>query len=975
MVHTRRWSSYSAAVIVLLLGTATMAVIQHSIRYEFPRYVPTRPPPPAPPQGGGYGYQRAITIDHTKVPNTDQSSFPVLISGTYSYLATVANNGNVQNASGYDVVFTSDAACTTKLNHEVESYSATTGAVSYWVKVPSLSHTIDTTIYLCYGNPAISTDQSNKTAVWDSNFKGVYHHDDQAANTTVKDSSANVSNGTNAANTSGKSVSGKFAQALTYNGTTDNTATGISQTSSFTWECWFKLTDWTTQSGSSDYSTLMAASYASGGALLLLWKDSGYMVQFAPDNAGGVTSGNNSIAPGAWHHAAYTRTGNSGTYALYLDGNLKGQVASGTTSTSSTVALGRRADYTPQAFNGLLDETRISTVARSADWIKTEYNNQSSPSTFYTISSPSNCCDTSTARLDPLNATGGDGENPLSRDFNFNESLVTLPGRAGLDVNLTLSYNSLVWTKSGSYISFDDDHGFPSPGFHLGFPVIQPYFNTLLNQNGYILLAPDGSRVELRRVPTATTLYQALDSSYLLLDSTTMTLKSADGTQALYTFQGSDLQCTQVKDRNGNYITINYTSFGRVDTIVDTLGRTIKFNYDVSATLTSISQTWTINGSPVTHTWATFEYRNPNLTINTNFTGLTLLGAQNGSTRKVLTRVTLADNSRFDFDYTSWGQVWKISSFANDGQTLLNYRSYNLPLDNSSAQTDCPRFTERHDFAKYWNRDTNGTEQEAVTSFIVPASTTWTMPEPGSTPQPGTLAQVTLPDGTYHKIYSHSSGWDKGLPLLTETYDNSQTRQRQVSNAWTQDDTGLSVPLNPRVTENNIYDPAGNRKRTRITYQQIPVGDTTTCSLPQDVFEYQADAANVLRSTRTTYNMTSAYTSRRIIGLVSQRAVYAGDVTNGGVLAAKFSYQYDETGSIQGSDAPIRHDNPSYTVGRANLSSVTRYDVNDVYQQTTTTTSSKYNTAGAIVSTTDASNHTAQLNYGDSFSDGVSRNK
>ena len=40
-------------------------------------------------------YQRMIVIDHTKVPNTDQGDFPVLISGTYSYLATAGNGGKV----------------------------------------------------------------------------------------------------------------------------------------------------------------------------------------------------------------------------------------------------------------------------------------------------------------------------------------------------------------------------------------------------------------------------------------------------------------------------------------------------------------------------------------------------------------------------------------------------------------------------------------------------------------------------------------------------------------------------------------------------------------------------------------------------------------------------------------------------------------------------------------------------------------
>jgi hypothetical protein len=34
---------------------------------------------------------------------------------------------------------------------------------------------------------------------------------------------------------------------------------------------------------------------------------------------------------------------------------------------------------------GLLDEVRISKTARSAGWIATEYNNQSNPSSFYTV--------------------------------------------------------------------------------------------------------------------------------------------------------------------------------------------------------------------------------------------------------------------------------------------------------------------------------------------------------------------------------------------------------------------------------------------------------------------------------------------------------------------------------------------------------------------------------------------------------------
>jgi hypothetical protein len=38
---------------------------------------------------------------------------------------------------------------------------------------------------------------------------------------------------------------------------------------------------------------------------------------------------------------------------------------------------------------GSLDEVRVSNAVRSADWIATEYNNQSSPATFYTLGSES----------------------------------------------------------------------------------------------------------------------------------------------------------------------------------------------------------------------------------------------------------------------------------------------------------------------------------------------------------------------------------------------------------------------------------------------------------------------------------------------------------------------------------------------------------------------------------------------------------
>jgi YD repeat-containing protein len=590
--------------------------------------------------------------------------------------------------------------------------------------------------------------------------------------------------------------------------------------------------------------------------------------------------------------------------------------------------------------------------------------------------------DSSSARLDPLNDTGGGRENPLSRNFNWNLPLVSLPGRAGLDLNLTLSYNSLVWTKSNSSIWFNTDNGFPGPGFRVGFPVLQqPYFNSQVGKQAYLLIKPDGSRTELRQVASSN-FYEASDSSHSLLDASTMILRTTDGTQMSYVLHGGEFKCTQIKDRNGNFITATYNAAGQINTVTDTLNRVLTFNY-TTGWLTSITQVWKQHlQSPPTHYWARFEY-NETTPIDFNFPGLTVFGAIDNSTIKTLKKVTLPDNSYFDFSYTSWGQVFKITSFAADN-TALNYRVYNLPQTGATAHSDCPRFTTRKDWAKYWNGDTDGTmsatEEVTTATFIIPESASWTMPEDPSTTVDGMRAQVTSADGTVHKIYfigiaGQDTGWRRGLPALIDTFSGGPDAVRRMSTTWTQDDETSTFLLNPRVKETNVRDLENNRTRKEITYQQFDLGNGMSCHLPRDVYEYAANASTKLRSTRTTYNMTATYIGRRILGLVSDRELYEGDVNAiGAPLTSKVGFFYDnENGStsIVGTDAPVQHDNTNYTAsfvsGRGNLSSVRRYNVTNTSEFTTTR--SKYNTAGSLVSARDALDHEVTMAYVDSFSD------
>jgi YD repeat-containing protein len=257
-----------------------------------------------------------------------------------------------------------------------------------------------------------------------------------------------------------------------------------------------------------------------------------------------------------------------------------------------------------------------------------------------------------------------------------------------------VTYNSLVWTKSGSSIGFDIDKGFPAPGFRLGFPSIQqqPY----ISQSGstaLLLTMPSGRRVELRQVTAS--LYESAESSWLQLDtsSSPMILRTADAAQLSFLFFNGEYRCTRIKDRNGNYITINYDGSGRITTITDTLARVINFVYS-NNNLQKITQLW--NGAD--HVWAQFDYSS--LTIQTSFSGLSIVGPQNGAIITVLSKLTLDDGSYFTFDYTPYAQVKKISHNAADDH-LLASAAYDM--NTAAGQTDCPLFAMRTDYAENWN--------------------------------------------------------------------------------------------------------------------------------------------------------------------------------------------------------------------------------------------------------------------------------
>ena len=125
-----------------------------------------------------YGYRMKLTIESARVSGaSDHSNFPVLISLTDSVLATTgADGGNVENPNGWDISFRASDGIT-KLDFEVEKYTSSpgSGTLVAWVRIPTLSTSADTDIYIYYGNPDVACSQENPAGVWGANYKGVWH--------------------------------------------------------------------------------------------------------------------------------------------------------------------------------------------------------------------------------------------------------------------------------------------------------------------------------------------------------------------------------------------------------------------------------------------------------------------------------------------------------------------------------------------------------------------------------------------------------------------------------------------------------------------------------------------------------------------------------------------------------------------------------------------------------------------------------
>jgi hypothetical protein len=315
-------------------------------------------------------YRKAITIDYTKAGAGPHTNFPVLINMADADLQTKAQT------DADDILFTS-ADGTTKLDHQIESYTSATGTIVAWVEIPSLSSAANTVIYMYYGNAA-ATSQQNVTGTWNTNFKGVWH-----MNTVFTDATSNANNGTN---TGTIAATGKISGGRGFvrsDGADYITVSGqMGSPTSFTLSAWANIT-------TADVNAADIISIADNGVLRYDVSNSKVNGVCYDGTSWNTTLSSTNYASG-WHYVVYTFDDAGNTQRIYVDGQPDGSATTFTTSPNYTggtnTLIGMHGTgNTNMDFDGTIDEARVSNASRSAGWVLTEYNNQNSPSTFYSV--------------------------------------------------------------------------------------------------------------------------------------------------------------------------------------------------------------------------------------------------------------------------------------------------------------------------------------------------------------------------------------------------------------------------------------------------------------------------------------------------------------------------------------------------------------------------------------------------------------
>lgn len=342
----------------------------------------------------GWAKRVKLTIDQNDIDSA-LSNFPILV-----YLSTSSGRNNDDVSFVFDEL-QSDAnrkkiAVTTfdgitQCYVEIEKWDDANEEAWLWVKVPSISSSMDTDLFLYYDsthadNTVYVGDPNSTPAenVWDGNFKLVTHMQDDPDTSHVRDSTSNNNDGTKSWwGQPAVTTNGQIDDAQDFDGFNDYIRRG--STPSLNLPTAFTISTWLYFEGNPDYEYVVVRNTSTTG-------DAQYGAYIRSPQTGGnwgiVINGsitdivNRTWAMNTWTYVVWTWDGSN--IRCYFNGGLDGTPVAYSgplTNQGNWFNIGRRSasfdgNSSSGLFNGRIDEVRVSNIYRGAAWIKASYETQ-----------------------------------------------------------------------------------------------------------------------------------------------------------------------------------------------------------------------------------------------------------------------------------------------------------------------------------------------------------------------------------------------------------------------------------------------------------------------------------------------------------------------------------------------------------------------------------------------------------------------
>jgi len=334
-----------------------------------------------------YPKRLKLTIDSDKVSST-LTNFPLTIHLSSACGLTDLDVGDVFNelGSNYQKLYLYTAPGRdggTDCYIEVEEWDEINKTATLHAKIPSISSSVDTILYLYYeptdaDNITYLGDTGDAAAknVWNSDFEAVYHmaEDPTGGAGAIKDSTSNVHHGTPYNMASNDLVDGKVGKCLDFDGSNDYINLGNIQggQNTFTWEL---ITSTTQRIDDGNYYQLpvMIGTVQGSGDT----NDALFCVKYGDiawyDECGtGSIDTNSPIYDGAWYHVVAVKT--SSSLSIWKNGTLVNTYAAGSEGINSNSIQICKANWTSNRyFGGKVDEVRFSNIARPSGWVEATY--------------------------------------------------------------------------------------------------------------------------------------------------------------------------------------------------------------------------------------------------------------------------------------------------------------------------------------------------------------------------------------------------------------------------------------------------------------------------------------------------------------------------------------------------------------------------------------------------------------------------